>query len=87
MSPRHSKKVKAFTFTIQYFKPSGKFYSESELSLEIDGGDRGVPYMPDVCACVRALRETGNLPGLGSGRWPGPIYITHPEAYPCLILD
>lgn len=34
----------------------------------------------------RRLRESGNLPGLGSGTWFGPIYVTHPEGYPFLIM-
>jgi hypothetical protein len=81
-----------FEFCIQYFKPSGKFYTEAKVEWEIrvDENDSSYasPYMPDVCAKLRGLRDNGgqgSLPGL-SGTWDGPIYVTCDEGYPCLIL-
>lgn len=81
-----------FTFRIIYFKPSGKYYTETNISWEIrcTGGNvdkpNSGPNMYDVIAKIRGLNQPGSaLPGL-TGDWNGPIFIDCEEGFPCLIL-
>lgn len=63
--------------TIQYFKPSGKYYSEGEV--DVPG-----PYFHNVVDQVRALFRRGQRPGLVDGE----LYFTAhcmPEEGDCAI--
>lgn len=54
---------------MQYFKPSGKFYSSGEFDVADD-----TDFYAAV-AEVKVRKTTGTLPGLQSGWWHGPILI------------
>lgn len=77
-------------FTVQYFKPSGKFYTEGEFTLAVKVLERGSVYMQDVFDHLKQLQAEvssgGSLPGLlpGAGR-EFTLYVNHPEGYPGLI--
>jgi hypothetical protein len=78
-----------FLFTVWYFKPSGKFYTEASFRRVVRtcGPTRGA-YMHDAVAHVRGLRDSGGqgaLPGLCSGGWDGFILVNCEEGYLCLI--
>ncbi len=81
---------KMFTLQIFYFKPSGKFYSEATANWLLPTcGGMGTAYMQTAVDRIRDLRGgklPGNLPGLSSQSWSGPILINCEEGYPCLIL-
>ncbi len=84
-----TKTKRQFSFTIWYFKPSGKFYSEGTMELATDncGSDQHpTAYMQDAVDHICGLRDgKGNhMPGL-SGRWHGPILVNCEDGYPCLI--
>ena len=58
------------TIKLQYFKSSGKCYTDGEFEL---------PSHESIHECVRqvqARHSSGTLPGLASGRWFGPILVT-----------
>ena len=78
-----------FEFSITYFKMGGKFYTSRKVSWEVPTSARGGPYMPDVAAKVRGLRDTGGqaaLPGLCGEGWNGFILVDCEEGHPVLIL-
>jgi len=80
---------KQFTFTVTYFKPSGKFYTEDKFTANIHMNEGGAPHMPHVVAKVRGWRDEGSpgsLPGLSGGGWAGYILVDCEEGYPCLII-
>lgn len=84
---------KTFKFRIVYFKPSGKYYTETTEEYEIRtcGGVTNIPYMNDVVAKIRGLRDSGgqgSMPGLNSQSegWDGLILIDCEQGFPCLIL-
>lgn len=81
-------KKQVFTFRVVYFKGSGKFYTETTMTREVRTDGAGAPYMPDVVAYLRGLRDCdgeGSLPGL-SGTWAeGFILVDCEQGYPCLI--
>lgn len=67
---------------LTYFKPSGKYgyVGEYETSKR---------WMYEIFDEVRDLGRIGKLPGLGSGRWEGPIHVVspdHPNAFPGLVM-
>lgn len=80
---------------IQYFKPSGKFYTEEKLEMEVDICDptpeqdrdnNFTVYMPKVCDWIKECNQKGELPGLSSGGWEGYVYVDAPDnGYPCLV--
>ena len=77
-------------FTVQYFKPSGKFYSEGHFDLSVTVIEGGTVYMHDVFEHLKtlqaALHTGGSLPGLVVGAGKGfTLYVTHLEGYPGLI--
>lgn len=72
------------SFVAQYFKPSGKFYTEGEFDLEVTVLAGGTVYMQDVVDHLRAQQEASRLPGLASGK-EFTIYVTHEDGFPCLI--
>lgn len=77
---------KTFLFKIDYFKPNGKWYTEHAFEREVRSIGTG-PYMHDVTAYIRGLRDSGSsLPGLSSTGWKGFIYVTCDDGFPCLIL-
>lgn len=80
-----------FDFRLTYFKPSGKYYTDTVyrwVCANIGGEKRSTPYMNDIVAHIRGLRD-GNgqsaLPGL-SGMWDGFILVDHPDGVPTLIV-
>ncbi len=81
---------KTFTFTVWYFKPSGKFYASADFPLEVAaiGPDESHPYMHDAQDFLTDLRLNGKaaepMPGL-TGKWFGPMLVNHPDGFPCLI--
>ena len=64
------------TFEVQYFKPSGKFYTEGRLTMLVGVGTTGVLNMWEVSARLRGLQAEGNLPGINGKDWI--IYVNHP---------
>jgi len=84
---------RTFTFTLNYYKPSGKWYTSAEAKWEIRdiGTSRGMPplpYMPDVADKIRDLRDNGSagaLPGIGSRGWYGFILADCDDGFPCLV--
>lgn len=84
--------MKNFIIRLVYFKPSGKFYTESNYEFESKRQtDGNGPIMSDVVAQVRGWRDCGgqgSLPGLSaySDGWDGPILIDCEEGYPCLLM-
>lgn len=81
-----------FEIKIMYFKPSGKYYSESNFTgMFSNCGDELLPscYMSDVADLVKRQRDghsMSGLPGLQSGTWDGPILIDCDDGFPVLIL-
>jgi hypothetical protein len=83
-----------FVFTINYFKDNGKWYSSYLYEYEcavIDSGNRDQPYINDVIAHIRGLRDSGGqgaMPGLHhqSEGWDGFIMVQHGDSFPTLIL-
>lgn len=75
-----------------YFKESGKSYDEAhfwkifEGCIQPEEAATVVAPMYAVCAEVRRLNETRQLPGLASGSWDGPILVTCKHGYPCLLF-
>ena len=63
---------------IDYFKPSGKWYTSETVNLDVD-------FAFDASNKVRELRKQNKLPGLASGTWDGPIMVTVYDL-PYLIL-
>lgn len=84
-----SEERQLFKFTVSYFKPSGKWYTTTDYdyNVRVITGKVTIPYMADVVAHLRGLRDsqTGRLPGLQSGQWEGHILVDCEEGYPCLI--
>lgn len=77
---------KEYTFRIVYFKPNGKFYTDTNYIYRCDSV-KGAPYMYDIVSHIRGLRDSqSTLPGLADGAvWDGHITIDHPDGFPCLI--
>lgn len=70
------------TVKLQYFKPSGKWGYEGEFIASNDDS----PYL--IFDQIRAMNSAGELPGLSSGTWHGPIHCDlndHPMAFPALL--
>lgn len=82
-----------FTFTIWYFKPNGKFYTEAEVEWEIKCLWEGpkVPPTPWMTEAVDYLKSwddnRGGLPGLIGKTWEGPVLINCEQGFPVLILE
>lgn len=74
---------KEFLVTIQYFKPSGKFYTSEKAWIEAEYLNERSAYMIEIVTAIKTMKQ---LPGLQSGSWDGPIYLNCEEGYPCLIL-
>lgn len=74
-----------FVVTLTYFKDSGKLYASEEVTRNVRynkaEGDRGpayTPYLEDVCAWVRGLRDSGQaLPGLTSAWADGYVLVAN----------
>lgn len=67
---------------LQYFRPSGKWYSEGEYQTEKKG-------LFEIWEEVREMQDKGNLPGLVPGAREFHISIDvpeHPHRHPHLIL-
>ncbi len=84
---------KLFQIGLRYFKPNGKWYTDTVfdyVTATIEGTDD--PYMNDVVAHIRGLRDGGGqgaLPGLhhNSEGWDGFIEVYwFPDGFPTLIL-
>ena len=74
-------------FRVQYFKPSGKFYTDAVFDYECRYTGE-TAYMPDAVAKIRGLRDCGGpeaLPGLCGDGWSGFIHIDCDDGYPCLL--
>lgn len=86
--------VNKYWFTIWYFKPNGKFYTETSVQWELKSiADTNCPYMNDAVAKLRGLRDRGGqgaMPGLSAMTegWDGPILIKGmgDTGFPCLIM-
>lgn len=82
---------RAFKFEIEYYKPSGKFYTNATVVWTVRTAAGGnCPYMADALAKLRALRDTGgpdSLPGLSGEGWDGPIRLTCQDGFPVMLLD
>jgi hypothetical protein len=83
---------KIFTYTVEYFKRSGKLYTSDEFELETAYTDVGTPegvihqpYTPEAVDYIRQCRDGKKLPGLVGG-WDGPILVRHEQGVPHLIL-
>ncbi len=71
------------TVTIQYFKQSGKYYSEDILEVE-----EGQSWQ-DIVSELRISHGTQPMPGLSSDGGQFYVYINspdHPDSYPSLLL-
>lgn len=78
-----------FLIEIEYFKPSGKFYSEAKTFILAgdcaDGTGPSICYMHDVTDEILRMRAKKRLPGL-SGGWDGPIHVSCRDGFPCLVM-
>lgn len=75
------------TFTVQYFKGTGKFYSEGTFALATLPVAGDGPYMYDAVNHIKKLRAAGEpLPGLSSSWKDGFIVVDHDQGFPILIL-
>ena len=81
---------KMFTFHVDYFKASGKWYTHAdfEYECEILSSDENQPYMDDVVDQLKWLKSSGgkNMPGLVSSRWNGYMTVRYKDGFPTLIL-
>lgn len=79
---------KTFAIKVTYFKPSGKYYTDTMVDREVRVEAGNSCNMNDVVAWLRGHQRYGGggLPGLASGCWDGPILVDCSEGYPCLIL-
>lgn len=78
---------KLYTFEVQYFKASGKFYTSDSWECECTVMDGGAAYMYDATDKLRAMRGRGEaLPGLSTPGSEFYIHINGPDGVPCLIL-
>jgi len=80
-----------FTFTITYFKPGGKYYTDVECVLNIRSLDNNPeqPYLYDAVSKIEGLRDNGGpeaLPGLRGEGWDGPILIQCGDGVPHLLM-
>lgn len=73
-----------FRFRLRYFKPSGKWYTDTLYEYECASiettGPHQTPYMNDAVAHIRGLRDNGGqgaMPGLQSRTWDGHIIVEH----------
>lgn len=57
---------------VTYFKPSGKYYTSSSFDSFCHEDDFHIGLAVDE---ILSRRDFGDLPGLESGRWNGPILI------------
>jgi hypothetical protein len=82
-------KKQSFTFTVWYFKDSGKFYSEGVFNFDAtDCGPPGHPtaYMDDAVQHLKGLRWNRlPMPGLIGSWLDGPILVNCDEGHPVLI--
>ena len=78
-----------FTFTIQYFKLSGKYYTETVLNMNVracTGPGPRTAFMHDAVEKLQSMvRNKEQLPGLSSRGWEGHILIDCEDGFPCLI--
>lgn len=79
---------KTFSIKITYFKPSGKYYTDTTVDRDVRVIGTNGCNMNDVVAWLRGHQRDGGggLPGLRNGTWHGPIMVDCSEGYPCLIL-
>lgn len=80
-----------FTVRLTYFKPTGKYYTDTTFQWTGRTLPDGSCYMPDVVAHVRGLRDNagqGALYGLSwrSEGWDGPILVDCDRGYPTLLM-
>jgi hypothetical protein len=78
------------TFTVHYFKPSGKYYTTGSFAMtasttEVEDGKYSVS-MFDAVNALKEQFQNNKAPGLSG--WNGGYYalVDHPEGYPCLIV-
>jgi hypothetical protein len=83
--------VRMFRFRVDYFKPSGKWYSDANFEREFrtcegcegEGAGRSeyartLSYIYDVVSYIRGLRDAGGqgaMPGLTGSGWEGSILV------------
>ena len=81
-----------FTFTITYFKPDGKYYTDAKCVMSVRSLDNNLeqlPYLFDAVARIRGWRDCGGqgaLPGLEGAGWEGPILIQCGDGVPHLLM-
>lgn len=89
---KSSQDVREFLIKIQYFKETGKFYTDAQVPMllkNVGTEESPVPYMLSAVAKIRGLRDSGgqdSLPGLSGSGWKGYILVDCEEGYPCLII-
>jgi len=73
--------MKKYKIQLQYFKKSGKYYTDGEYETEKE-------FMWEISDEIKEMKATReNLPGIGGTDWI--IHVDskdHPNAYPILIL-
>ena len=68
-----------YEITLEYFKESGKYYTEGVYSTDLE-------HVFEIVEEVKILREQNMLPGIGC--WEGYIYLNNeqvPNGYPVII--
>ncbi len=88
MSEPQKEETKRIKLQLQYFKESGKFYSEGEIETELPYNSKGqIAIMYQICSIVRQWSEEQKLPGVVSDWLKGGfIHINCEEGYPCLLV-
>lgn len=82
-----------FRIRVQYFKPSGKFYTAEYAEIEchncVPAGQPRCCYMDDAVEHIKKImaekRNGTNLPGLAGPTWEGHILLNCEEGFPVLI--
>ena len=77
-------------FTVEYFKPSGKFYSSDKFITEVQlitTESEDIAYMQDVVDYLKGLRARRlPVPGLSGSGLDFFIRVDCEIGHPCLIL-
>ena len=75
---------KEFEFEIDYYKPSGKWYSNKRFKMEVVSCDLGaykIPYNPRDVFDMTFGPGLQNLPGLSGKTWKGYAVLAHIETF------
>ncbi len=75
---------KEFKFEIDYYKPSGKWYTNERFKMEVapcGPKHREIPYNPVDVFYVSFGPGRQNLPGLSGKTWEGYAVLAHIETF------